>query len=342
MNTNGRGGEPVSARLLARCGIGGLFMGLANLVPGISGGTMLVVTGVFRDFVAAVADITSFRPTWRAIGVLAAVVGTAALAIALLAGTVKDLVLDHRWVMYSLFIGWTLGGIPAVWRMARPLSAGVLVAALAGLGVMAAMFLVRPDGDPAASGGIVYVFAGGALAAAAMVLPGISGGYLLLLMGLYVPILDAIDAFKDAVLKGDPAAAGRTLWVLVPVGVGVVAGVAGVSHLIRWLLTRWERLTSGVLLGLILGAFLGLYPFQTGVRPEPGQVLKGRVMTPELIDRMSRKDWPIEYFRPSLTQIAVSLALIAGATAMTLALGRLSARLESKPATRRPAPARNA
>ncbi len=322
------GSRSVSARLLLRCAIGGGFMGLANLVPGISGGTMLVVTGVFREFVGAVAEVTSLRLTARALGVLGAVVVTAAAVIALLAGTVKDLVLDHRWVMYSLFIGWTLGGVPAVWRMARPLSAGVMAATLAGLGVMAATFVVRPDGTSAVSEGAAYLFAGGVVAAAAMVLPGISGGYLLLLMGTYVPILDAIDGLKNGVMAGDVAAAGRAMWVLGPVGVGVVAGVAGVSHLVRWLLLRWERPTSGVLLGLILGAFLGLYPFQAGVRPEVGQVVKGRVVTPERIEQMGRKDWPIAYFEPTAGQVAASAALIVAGVLMTLGLSRLSERLE--------------
>lgn len=305
-------------------------MGLANLVPGISGGTMLVVTGVFRDFVSAVADLTALKLRPRPIGVLAAVVGTAIIAIALLAGTVKELVLDHRWMMYSLFIGWTLGGVPLVWRMARPLSPGVVVATLAGLAVMVGTFLIKPDGASPVSTSVGYLFAGGTLAAAAMVLPGISGGYLLLLMGLYVPILDAIDAFKSAAFAGELDAAIQSLWVVVPVGLGVVAGVVGVSHLVKWLLARWERPTSGVLLGLILGAFLGLFPFQVGVLPQPGQTIKGRVMTPELIAELGKKDWPIEYFSPTPLQVIVSLALVIAATLMTLALAHLSSRLESR------------
>jgi len=317
-------------RLLVRCGVGGLFMGLANLVPGISGGTMLVVTGVFREFVSGVADLTSLRLRPRPIGVLAAIVGTAIVAIALLAGTVKGLVLDHRWVMYSLFIGWTLGGVPSVWRMARPLSPGVVAATIAGLLAMVGTFIVKPAGASPVADSEAYLFAGGLLAAAAMVLPGISGGYLLLLMGLYVPILDAIDAFKTAVLGRDFDAAARTLWVIVPVGLGVVGGVVGISHLVKWLLARWERPTSGVLLGLILGAFLGLYPFQVGVEPRPGQVVKGRVMTPDLIALLGKKDWPVEFFGPTPGQVVGALVLIAAATLMTLGLARLSNRLESR------------
>ena len=89
-------------------------MGLANLVPGISGGTMLLAAGVYPGFISAIAEVTTFRFRFRSLILLASVVGSAALAILLLAGSVKDLVVDHRWIMYSLFIGLTLGGVPLV------------------------------------------------------------------------------------------------------------------------------------------------------------------------------------------------------------------------------------
>jgi putative membrane protein len=114
--------RPQAATLLlaVRGAIGGTLMGLANLVPGISGATMLLVAGVYPGFIGAIAEVTTFRFFARSLVLLAAIVGTAALAILLLAGSVKGLVEDHRWMMYSLFIGLTLGGVPIVWRMARP------------------------------------------------------------------------------------------------------------------------------------------------------------------------------------------------------------------------------
>ena len=120
----------VDAPLLIRSAIGGTLMGLANLVPGISGGTMLLAAGVYPGFISAIAEITTLRFRPRSIATLGAVVASAALAILLLAGTVKALVEDHRWVMYSLFIGLTLGGLPLVWRLARPATTGVALALL--------------------------------------------------------------------------------------------------------------------------------------------------------------------------------------------------------------------
>ena len=116
--------------ILLRCALGGVLMGLANLVPGISGGTMLLATGVYRRFVDSVARITTFRWTAEAVAVLAVIVSAAGCAIVFGAGLIHDLVHDHRWVMYSLFLGLTLGGVPLLWRLVRPISsAGPTVAA---------------------------------------------------------------------------------------------------------------------------------------------------------------------------------------------------------------------
>ncbi|MEN8184912.1 MAG: DUF368 domain-containing protein, partial [Myxococcota bacterium] len=101
-------------------------MGLANLVPGISGGTMLLAAGVYQAFIESIAELTTHRLRTRPVVLLGTIAGSAALAILLLAGAVKELVVEQRWVMYSVFVGLTLGGVPLVWRLARPLSPGLL------------------------------------------------------------------------------------------------------------------------------------------------------------------------------------------------------------------------
>ena len=95
--------------LVTRGVFGGILMGLANLVPGISGGTMLLAAGIYPRFIESISDVTRFRFRFRSLLCLGSVVFAALIAILLLAGVLKDLVVDHRWIMYSLFIGLTLG-----------------------------------------------------------------------------------------------------------------------------------------------------------------------------------------------------------------------------------------
>ena len=111
-----------------RGGVGGVLMGLANLVPGISGGTMLLAVGIYPQFIRSIAEVSTFRFRLRSVLLLISVVAGAALAIIALADVAKSLVENHRWIMYSLFIGLTLGGVPLLWRMVRPADPTVVVA----------------------------------------------------------------------------------------------------------------------------------------------------------------------------------------------------------------------
>ncbi len=315
-----------------RGALGGFLMGLANLVPGISGGTMLLAAGVYPDFIQAIADLTRLRFHLRAVVVLGAVGGAAALAILFGAGLLKDLVLTYRWVMYSLFIGLTLGGVPLVWGLIGRFERRAALGTAAGFLGMAALALAQARGGGTVAGeeaAAPMLLLGGIAGASAMILPGVSGGYLLLVLGLYVPILAGIDAFKDALKGVDLAALLDPLFgVVVPVGAGVVLGVGLVSNAVKWLLDHHRSPTLGVLLGLLVGAVVGLWPFQRGIPPEPGDVVKGRVMTPALIAELDPEDYPVRYFAPSGAQVAGSLGLVVAGFAVTGAVAWLGRRKE--------------
>ena len=138
---------------------------------------------------------------------------------------------------------------------------------------------------------------------------------MLLVLGQYLTILGAIDQFKTAVVGAGSAGLDwdqlvSPLYVFVPLGIGVVVGVVGISNLIKALLVRYEKATLGVLLGLLIGAVFGLWPFQRGVAPKVGDVVSGRVMTPDLIAQLPAEKYPLEEFSPSGDQIAGSAGLI--------------------------------
>jgi putative membrane protein len=320
--------EHSNALLVLRGAIGGTLMGLANLVPGISGGTMLLAAGVYPGFIGAIAEVTTLRFKFRSLLLLGTIVATAALGILLLAGTVKTLVVEHRWIMYSLFIGLTLGGVPLVWRMARPLNRSLLIAA----GACFALMVVMAVSGGAASGdtgrSYLLVFLAGLAASSAMILPGVSGGYLLLLLGQYESILGTVEQLKTGLLGSDGAAPDFALvldamHVVIPLGIGIVVGVVGVSNLLQWLLRRYEKATLGALLGLLFGAVVGLWPFQQGHPPEMGDVIKGRVVTLENAAEFDADDWPIAFFTPNPTEVASSLGLVGLGLGATLLIGRL-------------------
>lgn len=321
----------VGPGIMARAVAGGVLMGLANLVPGISGGTMLLAAGIYPRFIRAVADVTTLRFRMSSIVTLGCVAVAAGLAILLLAGMVRDLVVDHRWIMYSLFIGLTLGGVPLVWKMARPATAGVWISAAVAFVLMAVMAFAGA-GASGDESNIVMSFAAGLAGASAMILPGISGGYLLLLLGQYTAILSTIDRLKEALKATDVSGIMAEMDVVIPLGLGVVVGVAGISNLLKWMLDRHQKVTLGFLLGLLFGSVVGLWPFQEPVEPVTGDVIKGEVVSAETIAEIEREDWALAYFRPTGIQIAASLGLIGAGLVTTLLIAHLGGSREEESA----------
>lgn len=301
-------------------------MGLANLVPGISGGTMLLAAGIYPRFIKAIAEITTLKFRAPSLIVLGSVVISAGLAIALLAGVVKDLVVTYRWGMYSLFIGLTLGGVPVVWKMAKPAVTSTWIGAAAGFAVMGLLAIAQTMGLGAAGGDTsnwMMLFVAGLAGASAMILPGVSGGYLLLVLGQYVVILGGIESVVHALKARDIAAAmDPALNICVPVAIGVVIGVVAVSNLLRALLAKHEKPTLGVLLGLLVGAVVGLWPFQQGVAPAIGSTFKGRLVTAEILEKLPPHKFPTEWFNPDAMQIGAAIGLILLGFALTMGVAR--------------------
>ncbi len=319
--------EPAAAGSLSsltiRGAVGGALMGLANLVPGISGGTMLLAAGVYPAFIAAIADVTTFRFARRTLVLLGAVGGAAALAILLLAGPMRSLVIEQRWAMYSLFIGLTLGGVPLVWRLAKPATPAVYAGAAGAVVVMLLMQLGLGAGKAGGEASGALLFLSGLAGASAMILPGVSGGYLLLLLGQYETILGAVDTLKAGLLEVDAGLLLDASALLLPVGLGVAAGIVGVSNLLRWLLDRHRQATLGALLGLLLGAVAGLWPFQQPVEPPLESIVRGQVVTEASLPGIDPADWPLDRFVPSTGQIGAALILVLAGLAATTAIARI-------------------
>lgn len=244
---------------------GGALMGVANIIPGVSGGTMIFAMGLYERFVESVADLTRFRFRPRSAGFLALLGGAAVVAVFATVGPINWGLTYHQHVMFAIFMGLTLGGVPLIWRHMMPVRRGGMAGAALGLLFMVLISFALARMDLPAN--FAFLFFGGVIGSAAMVLPGLSGSYLLLALGLYFPITEGLNAFKGALAAADPEAAlGPALGVILPVGLGVVAGVAGLTNLLKAALHRYHQPTLGVLLGLLLGSVFFLNPFR-----EPGQ-----------------------------------------------------------------------
>lgn len=318
---------------VVRLGLGGALMGLANLVPGISGGTMLVAVGVYRDVIDAIAGASRFQFTRRIVLTLGLLMVSAGLAIGGLAWAISLGLAEARWAMYAVFIGLTWGGAPLLIKMTKPFGTGAVVGLVLGIAGMLALVWVQSQnaaagGGNSPNGGALGLVIGGAAGASAMILPGVSGAYLLLMLGQYERIISAIKDTVSAATSGDAAGVLDQMGVIVPVGVGVVLGIVVVSNVLKVLIHRFEKQTFGVLLGLLLAAPAGLYPFVEGVPPVVGETFDGELVTEqnvaEFASRNNAKDWAQKRFTPDAAQLVGVVLLIGAGFGATLLLSKLS------------------
>ncbi len=272
--------EPQGPPPPARSFVGGVLMGFANLVPGISGGTLILAVGLYERFVGALADLSRLRPTKHGLVFLAWVGVGAVLAVVTLSGLLVNLVIDHRWAMYSLFVGMTLGGVPMLWKAISRWNPANVVALGLGFAVMA--WVAFGMSDTRLPTTIPVLIGVGALAASSMILPGISGSYLLLILGLYEVVVGSLS--RDALQEDF----GGSVRIVAPVLVGAALGMALLSNLLRYVLGRFPSASHAALLGLLCGSVLGLYPFQQPVEPDLANKANRKVVA--MVDAGSEGD----------------------------------------------------
>ena len=260
-----------------RVTLAGALMGTANLVPGVSGGTMVLVCGLYAHFVNATAAVSRGRWRGSAGRFLLILFAAKFAAMGLLGAPVAEAVASHRRLAYSLFLGMTLAGTPVVWdilrsapvRLPRWAAWGLIPVGFAGMAALA--LLDRPDGHGAGeedyrpARNVPMDAVAGAAAYGAMVLPGVSGGTVKLALGRYEPTVWALGQPAKYLNPWDEAAP-LAVWgpILLPYTLGAVAGLVVVSNLLKWLLKRYERSMAGLLLGVLWGSVVPIWPFGGG------------------------------------------------------------------------------
>jgi putative membrane protein len=251
-------------RQVLRSTVGGFFMGTADLVPGVSGGTIALVLGIYQQLVASIrqgssalgsmikADFAGFKRhssnvEWR---FLLPLLTGILLAVVLLASFLERQLEERPVVIAGLFLGLVLGSIAIAWRLLRKATwRHVVIAAIVGLGLFVALGFGEGQvrGDPSA----LAFFGAGVLAICAMILPGISGSLILLMLGMYAPVLAAVT--------------DREFGTIIVFALGAVIGLALFSQLLYWLLEHHHDNVLAVLIGLMAGSARILWPWPDGV-----------------------------------------------------------------------------
>lgn len=237
----------------------GIIIGIANAIPGVSGGTMMVSMGIYDDIIGCVnrlfsnikKSIVTLLPYGIGMGI-----GVVGLSYGI------EYFLTHFSLQTSMiFIGLILGGLPVILEKIKGKELG------SANGIVFLIFFCLVIGLQLIGGGedagnvitfsvveAVKLFCIGIIAAATMVIPGVSGSMILMLLGYYYPIIATITTFMDGVFSLDLSAILWSCGILVPFGIGVVAGIFVIAKLIEMLLNNYETHTYSGILGLVLAS----------------------------------------------------------------------------------------
>lgn len=239
--------------------IKGAMMGIANIIPGVSGGTMAVSMGIYDDIIGAVNGLFhDFKKSMKTL--LPYIIGMGIGLVGL--SFVIQYLLEHYSLQTNLaFIGLILGGLPILLKRFKGHSLGmgqgivflIFFALIIGLQLIGEGDGVDATLTVSASSAIVLFFIG-VIASATMVIPGVSGSMILMLLGYYNPILESVTEFIKAVFQLDIQLILHYCGILVPFGLGVVIGIFAIAKLIEILLSKYEVLTYSGILGLVIAS----------------------------------------------------------------------------------------
>lgn len=242
----------------------GACMGAADVIPGVSGGTIAFIMGIYDDFVGSLASINAeamkllftgkLKAFWKHINgsfLLSLVIGIGFSVVAL-AGLMQYLLEWHPIQTWSFFFGlivassiFILRGISG-WKLREVLF--LIFGAILGVVICTLSPTRTPDA-------YWFIFLSGAIAICAMILPGISGSFILLILGKYQFIMGSISDLVSGVNVS------QNLLIIGIFGVGAVVGILGFSKFLHWLLGRWEKETMIILAGFIIGSLVKVWPW---------------------------------------------------------------------------------
>lgn len=226
-------------------------MGIANVIPGVSGGTIAVTFNIFDRLIGIISKFRSkIKQEWPFLLQLFAGMG---LSILLFSKLVHYLITYHFVLTNFFFMGVVLGSIPLIWRKSttpsfKPIT---VLPFLLCLGIMIASVVLMPEKTAEVATAlspmvVVKMLFYGIIGSACMLIPGISGSFVLMFIGGYSTVIGAVSGFN--------------IPVLIPLGIGIIIGVVGCAKIIDALMKRYARYTYMAILGFVVGSIFAIYP----------------------------------------------------------------------------------
>ncbi|MBN2776877.1 MAG: DUF368 domain-containing protein [Bacteroidales bacterium] len=248
----------------------GMGMGAANVVPGVSGGTIALITGIFERLIDAIKsfnlkalklllkfkikDFLTHIDFWFLASLFLGV-GVAIISVAKLFEFMFE---NYPIYIWAFFFGLVLASVYFVGKQISKWDFSTILSFIVGTAAAVAISVLNPASE---NSSMYYLFLCGIIAACSMILPGLSGSFVLILLGNYQLVM------IDAVTKMD-------LEILLPVVIGALVGILGFSYLLSWVFKKFRNQTIGLLTGFVLGSVMILWPWKNQILAEFGNKTK--------------------------------------------------------------------
>ena len=262
----------------------GAVIGIANIIPGVSGGTMMVVMGIYDKLIHAINHLKS---EWKqALKLLITIVIGMGLGIVILTEIITRALENFPVQTNLMFIGLIVGGLPVIVQKlketGKKVSIGNVIAMIAFFALVVGMAMMGEAEGGAAEVtlnvvSIIKLFFVGIIASATMVIPGVSGSMVLMLLGYYYTILDSISAFIHGLLEFDFPTLLQNFGILCPFGIGVLAGIGVIAKLIEIVFVKFPNYAYCAIIGLIIASPFGIILMSDLSKYNIGAILTGVV-----------------------------------------------------------------
>lgn len=254
--------------------IKGMAMGAADVVPGVSGGTIAFITGIYEELIATIHNFNlSFFKVWKSEGFIAAwkaynlsflliLVSGILTSILSLAKLITWLLDTHPVLIYAFIVGLILASVYFVGKQIRRWRISTIVLLVLFTFVGYYITIVEPMSAPDS---YWFLFLSGAIGIIAMILPGISGSFILLLLGSYQVVLSTVNDFRESITSADWELFSNSLFKLLVLVSGMIVGIKVFSRVLTWLFKNHHDITLAVLTGLMIGAMNKIWPWKETV-----------------------------------------------------------------------------
>ncbi|MBF4983342.1 DUF368 domain-containing protein [Nonlabens mediterrranea] len=246
-------------------------MGAADVVPGVSGGTIAFITGIYEELIKTIdgLDLGIFKSLFKNgivvtfkqynLGFLLSLVLGIAISVLSLSKLITYLLGAHPILVWSFFFGLVLASILYIGKQITRWSMAAIIIMIIGAALSYWITIAEPMASPESWW---YLMFSGFIAIIAMILPGVSGAFLLLLLGSYETVLGSITGFTEAIIAGEWALAWDYFTNLLMVAIGAIIGIKLFSRALTWLFENYKNLTLALLTGFMIGSLNKLWPWK--------------------------------------------------------------------------------